>query len=83
MGWRQETKVADLPDEAEIEVVCRVCGKHRYEWPRELTNQARLGRLYMDELQDVLRCFDRRCGGPVRVAVMHDHLNEGFVGGMP
>lgn len=83
MGWRQELKLSDLPEEAEIEIVCKTCGRHRYEWPRHLVRQARLGQLYMDELERALFCSDRHCKGSVRVALMHDHLNEGFVGGMP
>lgn len=83
MGWRQETRIADLEDADEIEVRCRACGKHRYEWPRELVMQARLGQLFMDELQNVLRCYDRRCNGAVIISIMYDDLEEGFIAGMP
>ena len=83
MGWREELKLAALDDDIEIEVVCRQCKKHRYYWVRELKGMARMRDRYMDEVQAALVCMDRRCTGVQRVQIMHDHLNQGFVGGMP
>lgn len=83
MGWREETRLADLSHETELEVVCRTCRKHRYEWPEDLMKIPALGQLHIDELEKSLRCFDKRCKGAIRIAIMHDHLEEGFVGGMP
>jgi len=83
MGWREELRLSTLPDETEIEVTCRKCGKHRYEFVRALRTQARLGQCYMDQVQAALICRDRYCDGGQRIAITHDHLMEGFVGGMP
>lgn len=83
MGWREEKRLDDLPDDEEIEVSCRKCGKHRYEWARLLKREGRMAHLYMDEVQRALSCIDKHCDGGQRVAIMHDHLNESFVGGMP
>ena len=37
---------------------------------------------YLDEVERALRCAGRSCRGPVRIALIHDGKNEGFVGGM-
>ncbi|GGZ31924.1 hypothetical protein [Asticcacaulis endophyticus] len=83
MSWRTETMLRDLDPDTEFEVSCRMCGKHRYEWAGDLVKLGRLGGFYIDQVQRDLRCFDRKCDGPVRICVMHDKLEEGFVAGMP
>lgn len=83
MAWRVELKLADIDDAIEIEVVCRTCKKHRYWWARELKGMSRLKDRYMDEVQVALVCVDKHCSGPQLVQIMHDHLNQGFVAGMP
>ena len=83
MGWREDLKLADIDDDIEIEVVCRGCKKHRYWWARELKSMSRLKDRYMDEVQAALGCIDKKCCGAQRVQLMHDHLNQGFVAGMP
>ena len=82
MSWKTETRLYDLDPMAEIEITCRSCGRHYYEKAQGLVNQARLGKLYLDELERVLMCRVKTCRGPVRIAIVHDDLNEGFVGGM-
>lgn len=83
MGWREELRLATLTDETEIEVRCCKCGKHRYEFARALRTQGRLGQAFMDQVERALICRDRHCTGKQRIALTHDHLMEGFVGGMP
>lgn len=83
MPWRKEKKLSDFDRDTEFEVRCIKCKRHRYESARDLTGMARLGHLYVDELQAILNCGDRHCGGQVRVQVMHDKLHEPFVAGMP
>lgn len=83
MGWREDLKLSDIDDATEIEVECRKCGKHRYYWPRELRAMGRMQHLFMSEVQAALPCLDKTCDGKVRVQLMHDHLNQGFVAGMP
>lgn len=90
MGWREDLQLRDIQPDTEIEVVCRKCGKHRYEWARDMITISgddehahNTGTLFVSELQAALVCYDRFCAGAVKVAIMHDHLEEGFVGGMP
>lgn len=41
-----------------------------------------LRQAYFDEAERRLRCLDRHCAGPVRLALVHGDKMEGFVGGM-
>jgi hypothetical protein len=41
-----------------------------------------LKQAYIDEVERALRCGSRFCRGHVRIALIHDGKNEGFVGGM-
>jgi hypothetical protein len=37
---------------------------------------------YLDEVEYNLHCSNRFCRGGVRISLIHDDKNEGFVGGM-
>jgi hypothetical protein len=37
---------------------------------------------YLDEVEYNLHCSNRFCHGGVRISLIHDDKNEGFVGGM-
>lgn len=77
-----QTRVCTLPDGAELEIRCRTCNTCRHEWARDLTHQARLGQLTIEDLEQVLACGDRRCGGAVAISVIRDPLHRvvpGFV----
>jgi hypothetical protein len=37
---------------------------------------------YLDEVEYSLHCSNRFCRGGVRISLIHDDKNEGFVGGM-
>jgi len=82
MSWKCEIQLKDLDPNTEFEVMCKRCGLGRYETPRDLIQKARLGHLFIDELEQALYCRDRRCQGAVRISVVHDGLNQAFVGGM-
>lgn len=83
MNWKHEFKLSDLEPRAQIEVTCRRCGKTRYETPEQITAiEPDLAARYLDEVEFILFCHDRFCRGGVRVALVHDDKNEGFVGGM-
>jgi hypothetical protein len=41
-----------------------------------------LKQAYLDEVERFLRCSSRFCRGHVRIAMIHDGKNEGFVGRM-
>lgn len=82
MNWKREITLLDLDDDTEIEITCRRCGIMRYRRPVELLKDDELAHAYLDEVESHLRCDVRACRGAVRLAIVHDGLTEGFVGGM-
>lgn len=82
MSWKTDLKCSDLDATMRIEVKCIRCGRIRYEAGDDLAAREDLRQLYLDELESVLRCSTRLCGGAVRIAPSHQHKVEGFVGGM-
>lgn len=82
MSWKTETRLSDLDPETRIEVACRACGLTRYETPRVLMVRSDLRSATLDLVERRLACADRRCGGGVRLALIHDDRTEPFVGGM-
>ena len=82
MNWKTDLKLADLEAATAIEVVCKRCGLSRYETQAELMGRTGFSNLYLDEVEYSLCCSDRFCRGGVRIALVHDDKNEGFVGGM-
>jgi hypothetical protein len=75
-------KLADLEAETAIEIVCKRCGLTRYETQGHLMERAELTQAYLDEVEYRLHCSNRFCRGGVRISLIHDDKNEGFVGGM-
>ncbi len=73
---------ADLGPNRQIEVTCKRCGKMRYVRAGQVAAYPPLSQAYLDEVERALRCRDRFCKGPVRIALPHQHQMEGFVGGM-
>lgn len=82
MNWKSELKIDDLDPAAELEIACRRCGLTRYETPTEILKRGGFHRAYLDQVEKVLRCKGRFCNGTVRISLIHDDKNEGFVGGM-
>lgn len=82
MNWKTELKLSDLDPGTAIEVVCKRCGLARYQTPAQLSERLDYSNLYLDEVEYSLHCTDRMCRGGVRIALIHDDKNEGFVGGM-
>ncbi len=82
MSWKTELKAADLEPERRIEVTCKRCGKMRYIRAEQVASYPPLSQSYLDEVERALRCRDRYCKGPIRIALPHQHQMEGFVGGM-
>jgi hypothetical protein len=81
MSWKTDLKVADLDPHTQIECTCRRCGHVHYVDSSRLTRAGFDRQLYLDELEALLLCARRQCGGAVRIALVHDDT-EGFVGGM-
>jgi len=82
VNWKKEIQITDLEPDALIEVICRKCGHGRYATQSEILEKPGLHRAWMDEVEKALRCQHKTCRGPVRIQIVHDGKNEGFVGGM-
>ena len=82
MNWKTDLKLADLEASTAIEVVCKRCGLSRYEIQAQLIKQFGFANFYLDEVEYSLCCSNRFCRGGVRISLIHDDKNEGFVGGM-
>jgi len=80
VNWKTDLKLSDVEGGAAIEIACRVCGRTRTETAAAL--MPGMEQAYLDEVERALRCASRSCRGPVRIALIHDGKNEGFVGGM-
>lgn len=82
MTWKADLKLADLDAATRVELTCKRCGLTRCTPAGELMQREDLTQAYLDEIERALRCGDRFCKGPVRLALIHDGKTEGFVGGM-
>ncbi len=82
MNWKTDLKLSDLDTQSQIEVTCRKCGLSHYEHVAQLLSRPGMKQTYLDETERLLRCGNRFCRGPVRIALIHDGKTEGFVGGM-
>ncbi len=83
MSWKTDLKLADLDAATALEVACKRCGLTRYETQAELMKrQPEFRCAYLDEVEYGLCCANRFCRGGVRISLIHDDKNEGFVGGM-
>ena len=83
MNWKTDLKLTDLEATTAIEIVCKRCGLSRYEIQMQLLNEhPELQHAHLDEVEYSLHCSNRFCRGGVRISLIHDDKNEGFVGGM-
>lgn len=82
MNWKKDIQITDLDPDTLIEVICKKCGHGRYATQSEILETPGLHRAWMDEVEKALKCQQRTCRGPVRIQIVHDGKNEGFVGGM-
>lgn len=82
MNWKSELKIDDLDPAVELEIACKRCGLTRYETPAAILKRGGFRRTYLDQVENKLRCKNLFCNGAVRISMIHDDKNEGFVGGM-
>ena len=80
--WKRDLQLCDLDPCDELEITCRACGLTRYETVSAVAAVLKSPQLYLDQAEARLQCLARGCKGSVRIAIVHDGLNEGFVGGM-
>lgn len=82
MNWKSDLHLSDLEADARLEVTCRKCAVSRYVVVCDLMKFDENRQLRLDEIEARLRCSMRLCGGNVRIALGHNHRNEGFTGGL-
>lgn len=82
MNWKTDLQLRDIASNQRIEATCRKCGHTHYVDKAALLRQPELQFIYMDELERMTMCKARRCGGGVRIALVHEGETEGFVGGL-
>ena len=82
MNWKTELKLTDLDPDTAVEVVCKRCGLAFYQTPTHLRERLDFRNLYLDEVEYALHCTDRFCRGGVRISLIYDDKNEGFIGGL-
>jgi len=80
--WKTTLQISDLETDARIEVECKSCGYFRYEDAAEWQKNRLTKQLYLDELEDRLRCHKWGCGKAVRIALSSNVETEGFQGGL-
>jgi hypothetical protein len=84
MGWKSNIQVRDLPEAQKVEVTCRKCGYVYYIDKSFVCRTIRDGeQMFLDEIEQRVRCRSRGCGGAVRLALSRLGELSGFVGGMP
>lgn len=82
MNWKTDLHLSDLEPDTRIEVTCRSCGASRYVVAGKLVALEAFEQARLSEVERELRCTIRHCKGKVRIALGHNHRNEGFTGGM-
>jgi hypothetical protein len=82
VNWKTDLKLTDLEAATALEIICKRCGLARYEKQAQLMERPELTQAYLDEVEYSLHCSNRFCRGGVRISLIHDDKNEGFVGGM-
>ncbi len=82
MNWKTDLHLSDLEADTRLEVTCRKCAASRYVVARDLMKLNDNRQARVDEIEARLRCSIRLCGGKVRIALGHNHKNEGFTGGL-
>ena len=82
MNWKTNIQLLDLADNVKLEVTCKKCGHSRYENKYLLVKKYGLDFQYLDEVERMLTCTNRGCGGDVRIALSAESETEGFVGGL-
>lgn len=82
MNWKTDLKLSDLDPLTPIEITCKRCGLTHYQSAAAIARIQGLGQAYLDEVEYALCCARRGCKGGIRIALIHDDKNEGFVGGM-
>ena len=68
--------------EVPAEVTCRRPARFRFEFPEELFKRPEFQLLFLDEVEDRLRCEGQFCGGRVKILLSFEDKMEGFVGGL-
>ena len=83
MNWKTDFRLNDLDASTEFEITCKRCRTTRTMTQAQLVrSEPELIRLYLDEVEASLHCPLRHCRGGVKIVMLHDGKEEGFVGGL-
>lgn len=83
MNWKTDLKLNELEGTTEFELTCKRCRITRVTTQGQLVRtEPGLSRLYLEEVEASLHCTQPRCKGGVKLVMLHDGKEEGFVGGM-
>lgn len=82
MNWKNEYQLLDLPPETKLGFTCKKCSAYKaYSVAELLETFDRQD--YPSRIENTLECYQRGCGGPVRMELSHSHLITAWQGGMP
>jgi hypothetical protein len=82
MNWKTELQLSDFDAATRFEITCKTCSHTRYETQSKLAALPNMKQAYLNQVESALRCSARGCRSSVRLSLIHDDKNEGFVGGM-
>ena len=83
MNWKTDLKLNDLDGSTLFEITCKRCRKARsLSQAQILEANPGFKRLYIDEVEASLCCPLHHCRGGVKLDMMHEGKEEGFVGGL-
>ncbi len=82
MNWKTDLQLCDLEPHERFELTCLACGHVHYRTVSELRQHSELTFAWLDEIERDECCHARGCHGRVRLALCHNNLNSGFIGGL-
>ena len=84
MSWREDTRLRDLDDTSIIEATCLRCGHSWMQTPVQLLLKVDHRDVTMAEVAKHLACRRYKCPHVgVRLNILRQHQNSGFIGGLP
>jgi hypothetical protein len=83
MNWKTDLKLNDLDATTQFEMTCKRCRHTRTLTQRQIMEaEPGFRQFYIDEVEASLCCPQRGCRGGVKLDMLHDGKEEGFVGGL-
>ncbi len=82
MNWKKELQLNDIDPEQALEFTCKKCAATYLLPAKELQKHYELRFLWLDEIERQSCCKQRDCHGSIRLAILHNSSNSGFVAGL-